>query len=192
MKSFSQIGQDLFVARVLNNKRDGLFFDIGAAHPITINNTYMLERYLNWTGISIDVDPGASADWEISSRTSVFLDQDALEVNYNLMMSNLMVAYDRTRIDYLTIDLEPPINSLLVLRKIPFDSIQFSVVTFEHDLYRSNPGHKLVKQYILRQSREIFSRNGYNLVASNTQEDWWIHKSINHQEPILDINSTPK
>ena len=44
MKSNSQTGQDLFVLSVLNHKRNGTFLEIGSNHPITVNNTFLLEN----------------------------------------------------------------------------------------------------------------------------------------------------
>jgi hypothetical protein len=55
--TYSQIGQDVFVKRILQEKNNGLFFDIGGGYPIYINNTYLFERHYNWNGISIDLEP---------------------------------------------------------------------------------------------------------------------------------------
>ena len=43
-KSYSQIGQDTFVKRLLQEKTNGLFLDIGGAWPIYLNNTYLFEK----------------------------------------------------------------------------------------------------------------------------------------------------
>jgi len=41
--SYSQAAQDLFVLKVLDNKKGGVFLEIGSSHPIIANNTYSLE-----------------------------------------------------------------------------------------------------------------------------------------------------
>jgi len=43
----SQLGQDKFVDTALSSRRNGYFIDIGAAHPVVINNTHFLEKQLS-------------------------------------------------------------------------------------------------------------------------------------------------
>ena len=50
----SQVGQDEWVCRMLGNKRNGYFVDIGANDGITLSNTYYLEKELGWTGICVE------------------------------------------------------------------------------------------------------------------------------------------
>jgi hypothetical protein len=189
---YSQIGQDLFVERVLQEKQNGLFFDIGGGFPTHINNTYMLETYYKWTGISIDLESTYEQQWKDSGRSSTFLIQDALTADYKALMGSLIEKDQEKRINYLSVDLEPPINTFLALQKIPFDSFRFSVITFEHDMYRKDPGHNFDSLYILRESRKIFSDNGYGLVFANMQEDWWVDKSFFKETSYIDINEIPK
>ena len=189
---YSQIGQDLFVERVLQEKQNGLFFDIGGGFPTHINNTYMLETYYKWTGISIDLESPYEQQWKDSGRSSTFLIQDALTADYKALMGSLIEKDQEKRINYLSVDLEPPINTFLALQKIPFDSFRFSVITFEHDMYRKDPGHNFDSLYILRESRKIFSDNGYGLVFANMQEDWWVDKSFFEETSYIDINEIPK
>jgi hypothetical protein len=54
-KSYSQAGQDLFVLAMLQNKRYGTYLEIGAGHPKFGSNSYALERYFGYTGVSIDL-----------------------------------------------------------------------------------------------------------------------------------------
>jgi hypothetical protein len=72
--------------------------------------------------------------------------------------------------------MEPPEVTLEVLLKFPIETCRFSVITFEHDLYRNN-------LHILNQSRELFIKNNYKLVVSNinNQEDWWIDSSYDFE-----------
>lgn len=58
MKYISQKGQDKWIIEtVFNKKHDGYFVDLAATDGITINNTYLLEKYFNWKGICIEANP---------------------------------------------------------------------------------------------------------------------------------------
>ncbi len=57
-KCFSQNGEDLILNRLLENKSNGFFVDVGAHHPVRFSNTYLF--YLNgWNGINIDAMPNS-------------------------------------------------------------------------------------------------------------------------------------
>ena len=57
-KYYSQIGQDKFVNEYLfQNKKGGVFVDIGANNGITISNTYFFEKELGWQGICVEPIP---------------------------------------------------------------------------------------------------------------------------------------
>jgi len=169
-KTYSQIGQDIFINNLFQEKRDGLFFDIGAGPPVFINNTYLFESEYNWTGISIDAGEICRIEWIESDRNSEFLCADALNLNYDEIITNLLKTNNKDRIDYLSIDLEPPSLTLEVLFKLFTNTKQrFSAITFEHDYWRE-------AEHILKASRQLLERYGYILVADNVnnQEDWWI------------------
>lgn len=50
----SQAGQDLFVVAMTQGKPEGTWLELGCGHPVSSNNTYLLEKRLGWSGISID------------------------------------------------------------------------------------------------------------------------------------------
>ena len=54
-QSQSQAGQDLFVIAMTQGRKNGIWLELGSGHPIFGNNTYLLEKRLGWTGISIDI-----------------------------------------------------------------------------------------------------------------------------------------
>tara|TARA_E500000178_G_C16944621_1_gene718166 strand:- start:346 stop:1053 length:708 start_codon:yes stop_codon:yes gene_type:complete len=54
-KSYSFNGVDLVVDYIFKDKEDGFYLDIGAQHPISNNNTYILFKR-GWKGINIDLD----------------------------------------------------------------------------------------------------------------------------------------
>ena len=192
-ESYSQINQDIFVKRILQEKVSGLFLDIGGAWPVYLNNTYLLEKNYNWTGASIELESVYKADWESSSRKSKFFVQDALTADYDTIITDLLTENSRDRIDYLSVDLEPPFITLEALRRVPLDKFRFSVITYETDMYRADPGHDFDQLYTLRESRKLLSDNGYGLVFANKQEDWWVDCSLfGNFDNYLDIEVLPE
>ena len=51
MFSTAQLSQDLFVSYFMEEKKNGFFVEFGATDGITLSNTYIFEKYCNWTGI---------------------------------------------------------------------------------------------------------------------------------------------
>ncbi len=49
----SQAGQDLFVTNITSNKVNGYYVEVGSSHSKTGNNTYLLEKTLNWKEVSL-------------------------------------------------------------------------------------------------------------------------------------------
>lgn len=191
-ESYSQIGQDLFVKRLLQEKKDGLFLDIGGAWPVYLNNTYLLEKNYNWTGTSIELESVYEAEWK-AKRNSKFLVQNALTADYNTIITDLLKENNKDRIDYLSVDLEPPIITLEALRKVPFDLCRFSIITFEHDMYRTDNGHDFGQLYTLNESRALLTDKGYKLLFANMQEDWWVDPVLFMDfNDYIDINLIPQ
>jgi hypothetical protein len=179
----SQALQDLFVITVLKQKRDGVFVEIGSNHPVTHNNTYLLESAYNWRGLMIEYDRGFEAMYKQLRPNSIYRIQDARTVPYRDILDTN--GYPR-EIDYLQIDLDvdnkSTIDTLQLLDATVFDKYTFASVTFEHDIYRGD-------FYNTRGlSREIFARRGYELVFPDVAvfwqgknqpfEDWYVHPSL--------------
>ena len=53
-KSYSMEKEDLEIAKILNNIKNGFYVDVGGYHPLHRNNTYLLYKK-NWRGINIDL-----------------------------------------------------------------------------------------------------------------------------------------
>ena len=51
MFSTAQLCQDLFASYFTEEKKNGFFVEFGATDGITLSNTYVFEKYCNWTGI---------------------------------------------------------------------------------------------------------------------------------------------
>jgi len=56
VESYSQLGQDVFVLRVLGFPHGGYFIDSGASNGIDASNTYLLEKRFGWRGICVEPD----------------------------------------------------------------------------------------------------------------------------------------
>lgn len=72
---------------VFNERRDGYFVDIGAHDGIYINNTYLLERRYNWSGICVEANPITFSALKKNRRANclnVCLDRAEADVDFVL------------------------------------------------------------------------------------------------------------
>ena len=53
--SYSFNAVDLIVDYIFKNKNNGFYLDVGAQHPVSNNNTYLLYNR-GWSGVNIDLD----------------------------------------------------------------------------------------------------------------------------------------
>ena len=97
-----QAEQDKFVLRILKEKRDGFFLEIGSHEPIFINNTYLLETQYNWKGIMVEYDESHFESYKTHRPNSVHVLSDATVVDYKALFETNNVPHN---IDYLQIDL---------------------------------------------------------------------------------------
>jgi hypothetical protein len=210
---YSQVQQDMFVAQVLNYKTNGTFVDIGAAHPIKINNTYKLEDDLNWSGVSIDFGPPQcvglpeGSEFEFTSseyeefwnkyRKTPIIVGDALEIDYK----ELFEKYNLPKtIDYLTVDIEPPLGTFKALQEVFKTGYKFNVITFETErdsericICLEQDSKSRFTEYTTpesgycgnEQSREFITSFGYERVSCPCPdtEDWYIHKDYIEENP---------
>ncbi len=58
VKSYSQEGEDLILARMLGEKKEGFYIDVGAHHPKRFSNTFLFYKR-GWRGINIEARPGS-------------------------------------------------------------------------------------------------------------------------------------
>jgi hypothetical protein len=192
-----QAHQDEFVLRVLNQKRNGFFLEIGSNHPININNSYLLEKDYGWTGIMVEYDASFLPLYQEHRPNSIHVINDATKIDYRtLLESNNMPV----NMDYLQIDLEvsngSTLSTLEKLNNEVFDTYKFATVTFEHDIYASNfRNTRLV-------SRQIFESRGYvrvfddihNVHPRYVYEDWYVHPELVNMDYItrLQTANAPK
>jgi hypothetical protein len=180
--NYSQSYQDMFVLSVLNGKRNGIYLEVGAYEGIFISNTYLLEKKFGWKGLSIDIEQSSAESFRNVGRENDILIQNALDIDY---LDLLIKKNFPSRIDYLQLDIEPQMNTLECLKKIPFDKFKFSVITYETDYY--DPSVSREESHKVREeSRKILESNGYELLVGNVCnisnndpfEDWYVDPTV--------------
>ena len=55
-KGYSQGGEDLILAKLLNYKSNGFYIDVSANDPVILNNTYLFYK-IGWTGLNFEPIP---------------------------------------------------------------------------------------------------------------------------------------
>jgi hypothetical protein len=186
-----QAQQDKFVLKILKEKKDGYFLEIGSNDPVNINNTYVLEKNYNWKGIMVEYDASFLSSYKKHRPKSVYVLQDARKVNFKELFTNNKVPEN---IDYLQIDLEASNGSTLKtlqnLEKQVFNNYKFATVTFEHDIYSTN--YKNTRD----ESRKIFKKYGYEFVftdinnnGKNPYEDWYVYPDLVDMDYVNEIKN---
>ncbi|NLQ06212.1 hypothetical protein [Cylindrospermopsis raciborskii] len=172
-ETYSQAHQDLFVRIMLGFKQNGIYVEIGAAEPKQSNNTYILERDLQWIGLSLEIDAALVGEYN-SIRNNKCLLADATKFDFDGYFRENRFP---TVIDYLSLDIDPAHITYQALENLPLSDYRFSVITYEHDRYASGP-EMMVK------SRQLLENLGYIRVVSNVRccgrdfEDWWVDPLI--------------
>jgi len=108
-EQYSQGGQDIYVTRILKEKRDGYFVEIGANNGYTMSNTYLLEKNYDWKGICVEATPYRMEELKnnrpnaICIETAVFSESN-LELDFTtcpLDILNVITDYAETAVDFL-------------------------------------------------------------------------------------------
>lgn len=168
----SQIFQDMFVLHSLNMKKNGFYLEIGAGDYEYGNNTLLLERDYNWSGLALDINKTFVLNYNKNRKNPCHL-MDARDFDYKSNLPEI--------VDYLQLDCDPPNITYEILEKLPFDSVKFRVITYEHDYYNDET------QSFREKSRKFLNERGYKMVAGNITpdrghqcpfEDWWVHPDL--------------
>ena len=165
--------QDVFVQIVSEFHLHRDYLEIGSGHPKNGSNSFVLES-LGWRGLSIEINE-VLVDMFKQVRGNQVACVDALAFEYERELPKLGFP---NKFGYLQIDVEPAEQSLRCLEVIPFDSMEFACITFEHDSYAEG-------RSVRDRSRELLQGKGYVLVVSDVQagvarpfEDWWINPKL--------------
>jgi len=168
----SDCAQDKFVLDTLENLRDGFWVELGCRGPVVSSNTHILETLYGWKGLSIDISQSHIDEWQGVRNTDHLLCADALSLDYESLFEQHGVP---EVVDYLSVDLEPPMITLEALYKIPFDKYKFRVITFEHDAYRDDRTKEPSRNFLLDLGYTLVNPeilNTYYSGVSNA-EDWY-------------------
>ena len=157
---------------MLGFKKNGIYVEIGASEPKQSNNSYILEKDLDWTGFSLEIDQNLTNEFNKIRRNKCIC-ADATKFKFKEKFVDRIYPH---RIDYLSLDIDPASVTFTALLNLPFSEYRFSVITYEHDNY-TNGAEFMTK------SREFLERHGYLRVISNVLccgrdfEDWYVDPS---------------
>ena len=119
-------------------------------------------------------------------RQNPCLCADALAIEWE---SFLRSHYPTSKINYLSLDIDPSHQSLKVLQSLPLKKFTFDVITFEHDSYRDG-------FQVRDEARRILISHGYKLVVADVEssegkpfEDWFVSDSVNLNKSQLSFFS---
>jgi hypothetical protein len=191
--NYSQLHQDMFVLFALDGQANGTYLEIGGNEPILNSNTYLLEHFFEWKGISIEISPQHVERFN-ALRNNECLLLDATTANYSEIIDPVIFS---GVIDYLSVDCEPPSTTFKALKKIPHEIYQFKVITFEHDYGAASLANNFHEMEILEKSREFLVNLGYQLIVPNVSwmnrpiEDWWVNPnfvSVDRLMNFVDLN----
>lgn len=177
---YSQAGQDYFALSVVTNNKT--YIEIGANDFRKSNNTYPLEVNHNWLGFSLELNQKKfKRAWECQTeRTNKIYWENAITFDYaQAVKENKMPSH----VGYLSCDIEPAENTLLALKKVITDGIEFDCITFEHDYYKNNSNYhdqavNFLKDYGYKVAiPNVFAMNKPNRVF----ETWFVKDDIEYQ-----------
>ncbi len=78
-KLYSQNDEELIIRDFFQDRRGGVFLDVGAADPIDLSTTYYLEKHLGWSGIAVDALPEYAERWRTERPLSKFVNYIATD-----------------------------------------------------------------------------------------------------------------
>jgi hypothetical protein len=160
-----------FVYKILEDKQNGSFIEVGSSHWKENNSTYVLEKEFGWLGVGIEIEKHFVTMYN-ENRESPCIHANALNFNWDEYLEKNN--FGKT-IDFLQIDVDDivPNSNLLALLNIPLSRYKFNVICVEHSA-NIDPKYRSSREAQI----EILQARGYVLVASLFTDDWWIHKSL--------------
>lgn len=203
--SYSQLGQDLEVLKIYNNKTEGFFVEIGASDGIDLSNTYLLEKTYNWKGICVEPLPekfkllcknrpnslcSDKAVYNESNKEVIFdiaNECDFLSgISDNIDRHKNYVNANKTQITVTTIsfnDLLETCNSPLFIDYLSLDTEGSELEILKSvDLQKYIFGLIHIEHNYMEprrsEIRELLTSNGYHYIGENNVDDCYKHTSI--------------
>ena len=197
--------QDEFVYHVLAKhlQKPGVFLDVGCNLPQGGNNTYALEKYLNWDGLAFDIgDIEADHHWS-NARKSIFFQVDATTEVLTEILKNFL---KEKTVDYISLDVDvggryrvaDPFSGIThvieglnlshhVLPRILEAGVSFKCMTLEHESFKWDNA-------ITAPTRSRLEDLGYKMLFEDVSfdngdawEDWWIKPDLIPVDNIMSI-----
>ena len=158
-KAYSQFGQDLFLYHnIFRQKTNGFYIDVGSYHPTFLSNTYLFDKFFNWSGLCLDMNDFHKELYKdrnckfiqtcISNRTYVdyYKSDDSIangiegtsRTYCQSFQSLLEIHNSNKKIDLLSIDIEG--DEYYALQTFPFDLYQVQTILVEtfHSINNKN------------------------------------------------------
>jgi hypothetical protein len=169
-----------FVITLLNEKKNGYYVELGAFHSKKGNNTWLLEKEFDWTGVSFDIVPEYAEEFN-SNRSNPCILHDATTFDFRGYFEENNFP---KQIDYLQVDMDAGYDALgnevgiessclKGLVNLPLSTYRFTIIQFEHDCMAN------YKNTVDRDAqRAILSSYGYKLVQRHHHEDWWVDSTV--------------
>jgi hypothetical protein len=181
-KKCSQAQQDLFAYSIIGKK--GTYVEIGGHLPVRRSNTYNLVVAEQWHGFSIEYDQKYKPEWErcIERNTDIFW-ADAINFDYAKAANDL--GYP-THFNYLSVDIEPPSNTMSALKKVISDGLTFDVITFEHDRYQCDTDFHTIAKDFLSKDYKIAVYDVWAKRPERVFETWFVNKNIKFEPMSFD------
>jgi hypothetical protein len=178
-KRRSQAFQEFFAYSIGGNA--GTYIEIGAYKPVTKNNTFLLETEAKWRGFSLELNAKWKQSWdECAERSNSICWENAITFDY---LAELERRGMPRRISYLSCDIEPPTNTLLALKRVIEQGVEFDCITFEHD--KANPGFAdlpdhdpLVREYLTARGYRVAVFDVYAGTPDYLFETWFVKDDI--------------
>lgn len=192
---YSQFRQDIFLRYLLfPNENSGVFLDVGANHPVRINNTYYFEK-LGWTGLAFEPTKKNNSLWPTMRSTpclpyalgkqegelefveyeddtmSGFKDnvhfQGKVKDTYKVkvcLLKEILKEYDIKKVDIMSLDVEG--GELEVLEGIDFEAVDIKCILVENN--KSGKKERKIRNYL--------RNHGYYLFARLLIDDVWVKR----------------
>lgn len=201
--STSQLGQDLWVLKSLEEKTGGYFVEIGAGDGVYLSNTYILEKRYGWKGIC--VEPMNKIE-DLKKNRACIIDNSCLysrtglevEFQSDEEISGIINDFDKLHnrkgeiVKLITLSFEDLLkkhnapreidylsidtegSEYEILRTFPFDKYRIELITVEHNA-NSGKEEDIEKRDKIH---KLLSGNGFVCEKEGEFEDWWRCKKI--------------